>query len=198
MGGRVLPLPAEGDRTIPLASRTSTTRVVLPRDVVPSDVGTGGNFSVTRSAYLAVGGNDERLGTGTPGRAGNDLDLFHRLMRAGVEARFEPSLLVLHERATPAESRSRCWTYGVGMGICVATWLRSGDRSALRVLSAWVRMRLWQMWAALPRPRSLADEVRVLLGTVRGLWYGSRLQPEPGTVLPEPAVPGGPGVGGPA
>jgi GT2 family glycosyltransferase len=96
VAGRVLPLPPDGDRTLPLSSRTSTVRLELAADALPWEIGTGGNFSVTREVYLQVGGNDERLGTGTPGRAGNDLDLFHRLLRAGVQARFEPDLLVLH------------------------------------------------------------------------------------------------------
>jgi glycosyltransferase involved in cell wall biosynthesis len=177
VGGRVLPLPPEGDRTVPLALRSSTGRVTLPRDGLPWDVGTGGNFSVSRTSYLAVGGNDERLGTGTAGRAGNDLDLFHRLMRAGVEARFEPDQLVLHERATPAEYRGRAWTYGFGVGACVAVWHSEQDRDAWRVLAAWVRMRAWLLWMAARRPRALPDEIRVLLGTMHGLVHGWRLGP---------------------
>ncbi len=140
--GRVLPLPPDGDRTLPLATRDSTERRALPPTTLPWQVGTGGNFSVTRSAYLAVGGNDEQLGTGSPGRAGNDLDLFHRLLRSGVAARYEPDLLVLHERSTPAEYRARRWTYGFGVGACVGSWLRAHDRSAVRILRAWLTLRL--------------------------------------------------------
>jgi glycosyltransferase involved in cell wall biosynthesis len=179
LAGRVLPLPPEGDRTLPLSSRTSLRRIDLPADALPWEVGTGGNFSVTRAAYLQVGGNDERLGTGAPGRAGNDLDLFHRLLRAGVRARFEPDLLVLHERATPAEHRARRGTYGFGVGVCVAIWLASGDRSALRVLKAWVGMRLRLILRA-RRAQAVTNEVRVLIGTVQGLWHGYRLGPTHG------------------
>ena len=174
VAGRVLPLPPDGERTLPLSSRTSTVRVDLPADALPWEVGTGGNFSVTRAAYLEVGGNDERLGTGTPGRAGNDLDLFHRLLQTGVQARFEPDLLVLHERATPAEHRARRGTYGFGVGVCVSVWLAAGDRSALRVLRAWAVMRVMILLRA-RRAAAAAAEVRVLLGTVRGLRHGRRL-----------------------
>ena len=174
--GRVLPLPAEGDRTLPLSSRTSTERVVLPGDALPWDVGTGGNFSVTRSVYQQVGGNDERLGTGAPGRAGNDLDLFHRLLRAGVEARYEPDLLVLHERSTAAERRGRRWTYGFGVGACVGVWLREGDRSAWRTFRAWVKMRLKRLVLA-RRADAALDEARVLMGTAQGFVHGMRLGP---------------------
>ncbi len=171
--GRVLPLPAEGDRVVALSSRTSQERRLLPPDALPWDVGTGGNFSVTRSAYLQVGGNDVRLGTGTPGRAGNDLDLFRRLLRAGVTAKYEPDLLVLHERATVAEHVSRRWTYGFGAGACAALWRRQGDPDAARLLRAWTAMRLGRIRTA-ERPVAVAHELRVLAGTVHGLWYGWR------------------------
>ncbi len=175
LGGRVLPLPSVGDRTIPLALRESIEPRQLQADAMPWDLGTGGNFSVTRAAYLLVGGNDERLGTGSPGRAGNDIDLFRRLMRIGVEARFEPALLVLHERATPAEFRGRSWTYGFGVGACIALWLGDGDWWAARALVEWTKMRLRLLQSALRERRSISDEIRVLLGTTHGLWYGGRL-----------------------
>jgi glycosyltransferase involved in cell wall biosynthesis len=175
LGGRVLPLPAVGDRTIPLALREATEARRLPSDAMPWDLGTGGNISVTRASYLLVGGNDERLGTGTHGRAGNDLDLFRRLMRAGVEARFEPSLLVMHERATPSEFRARSWTYGFGVGACIALWLGDGDRWALRALLEWAKMRARLLQRSVRESRRLYDELRVVGGTAHGLVYGARL-----------------------
>jgi O-antigen biosynthesis protein len=158
---------------VALSSRTSTERAVVPADAWPWQVGTGGNFSVTRSAYLEVGGNDERLGTGSPGRAGNDLDLFRRLLQHGAEARYEPDLLVLHERATTAEYRARRWTYGFGVGACVALWRRQGDPASWRVLRAWAALRL-QVLRSRRRPAAAVDEARILLGTLHGLVYGWR------------------------
>jgi GT2 family glycosyltransferase len=182
--GRVLPLPPDGDRTLALSSRTSLEPAVLPPTAPPWQIGTGGNFTVTRSAYLAVGGNDERLGTGAPGRAGNDLDLFHRLQRAGIEVRYEPDLLVLHERARPMEHRARRWTYGFGLGACVVAWLRDGDLSALRILAAWILMRTKRLGRA-RRPGAVIDEGRVLLGTAAGIWHGARMGPaRPGAGTP--------------
>jgi glycosyltransferase involved in cell wall biosynthesis len=172
--GRVLPLPADGDRVLPLSSRASTVRRVLPADALPWELGTGGNFSVSRSAYLRVGGNNEMLGTGAPGRAGNDLDLFRRLQRDGVEVRYEPDLLVLHERATKAEHVGRRWTYGFGVGACAALWRQQGDSAVRQVLTAWLRMRVRLLLRA-RRPSTALNEGRVLLGTVHGLWFGWRL-----------------------
>lgn len=175
LGGRVLPLPSAGERTIPLAIRDSSEPRRLAPDAMPWDVGTGGNFSVTRATYLLIGGNDERLGTGSSGRAGNDIDLFRRLMRAGVEARFEPDLLVLHERATPSEFRARSSTYGFGVGACIALWLGDGDRWAIRACVEWAKMRARLLQLAVRRRRLVVEEVRVLMGTAHGLWYGARL-----------------------
>lgn len=184
--GRVLPLPPDGPRTVAVSSRTSQERVEHGPDAMPWSVGTGGNFSVTRTAYLQVGGNDEVLGTGTPGRGGNDLDLFHRLLRAGVPARYEPDLLVHHGRVTPEERRGRRWSYGFGVGACGGRWLRAGDRTARRVLLAWLVMR-WHLLRGARRPAAVVDELRVLLGTVHGLLYGLRLPaPPPGPLPADP------------
>lgn len=178
LGGRILPLPEDGERTVAVSTRKGE----LPRDLrwpAPAwQLGSGGNFAVRRERYLAVAGNDERLGTGTPGRAGNDLDLFHRVLRSGALGRYEPDLVVHHERVTPAERRARRGSYGFGVGACVGRWARERDRAALRVLLAWFRLRL----RGLRRRRSVAalgDELVLLGGTVRGLVYGLRLTPWP-------------------
>lgn len=175
VGGRILPQPPEGDRVVPVSSRTSEVAAELRWPTLPWRVGSGGNFAVRRDRYLAVGGNDERLGAGSPGHAGNDIDLFHRLLRDGAVARYEPAALVLHQRATVAERRARRGTYGFGVGACVGRWLRDGDRWAWSVLRRWLRLRA----RTLRRRRSWAsfdEEVRILVGTVRGFVYGYRLR----------------------
>jgi hypothetical protein len=96
-------------------------------------------------------------------------------MRVGVDARFEPGLLVLHERATPAEFRGRSWTYGFGVGACIALWLGDGDRWAVRTFIEWAKMRAWLLQSAIRRRRLVGDEIRVVLGTLHGLWYGGRV-----------------------
>jgi glycosyltransferase involved in cell wall biosynthesis len=173
VGGRILPLPPDGDRVVAVSSRTSEQAGEHRWPALPWRVGSGGNFAVRRASYLRVGGNDERLGTGSPGRAGNDIDLFYRLLRDGAVARYEPALLVHHERSTVAERRARRGTYGFGVGACVGRAARDGDRWALRLLGSWFRLRA----RSLRRRRSLAalaDEARVIGGTARGLVYGLR------------------------
>jgi GT2 family glycosyltransferase len=169
--GRVLPLPPEGQRVIALASRASTQRKEWTTAPMPWHVGTGGNFAITRERFLAVGGNDVRLGTGTAGRGANDLDLFRRLIASGVPARYEPDLLVLHERATATEYRSRLSTYGFGVGAMLGLWFRNRDRHAVVVLAGWLLLR-WRVARANGLPGSAGEELKVLAGTVGGLVYG--------------------------
>ena len=173
VSGRILPLPPAGDRTEAVSSRLATERREHRRPALPWEVGSGGSFAVWRDRYLAVGGNDERLGTGAPGRAGNDMDLFHRLLRAGAVARYEPALVVQHERSTVAERRSRRGSYGFGVGACVGRWWRDGDRSAPRILVAWFALRARQLGRNRRWP-ALVDEARIFAGTLSGLLYGLR------------------------
>lgn len=169
--GRVLPLPPEGDRVAAVSTRDSTTRAEWSRPPMPWHLGTGGNFAVTRRSFEAVGGNDERLGTGAPGRGANDLDLFDHLVASGVTARFEPDLLVRHERSTIAEYVRRRHTYGFGVGTMLGLWLRRGDWRAVVVLAGWLRLRA----GIACRSRcagGLRKETRVLAGTAAGLLHG--------------------------
>jgi hypothetical protein len=169
--GRVLPLPVDGDRVAALSTRQSLNRVEWRRPPMPWQIGTGGNFAVTRQAFLNAGGNDERLGTGAPGRGGNDLDLFYRLLRSGVPARYEPDLLVSHERATAAEFAQRRGSYGYGVGAMLGVWLRRGDLRAVPVIAAWLRLRI-RTGHARRAENGWHSEVRVLAGTAKGLVRG--------------------------
>ena len=174
--GRVLPLPAEGDRVVPLSVRANPTSRVWTRPPMPWHIGTGGNFAVSRASFLAVGGNDERLGTGSPGRGANDLDLFHRLVDHGVTARYEPELLVRHERATVEEHLNRRFSYGYGVGAMLGIWLRAHDLRALLVLLAWLRLRA-RVGYQRRSSGGVGHEVRVLAGTTAGLLHGLRCRP---------------------
>jgi glycosyltransferase involved in cell wall biosynthesis len=179
--GRVLPQPARGDRTAAVSTRDSTVGAEWTRPPMPWHIGTGGNYAVTRAAYDAVGGNDERLGTGTPGRGANDLDLFYRLIDSGVLARYEPRLVVNHERSTVAEYQSRRFSYGFGLGAMAGLWLRAGRLRAVRLLAGWLRLRAR---VAMERRRTggVRQEIRVLLGTAAGLGYGLRAGGRPRTL----------------
>lgn len=174
LGGRVLPLGDDGPDALPVSTRTSPVPLRLDASSAPWDVGSGNNFALRRTAALRMGGNDERLGPGAPWKGGADMDLFRRALRSGGSGRYEPRLVVLHERATAAERLGRRVPYGFGMGVCLSLWWRQGDRAALRLGVSWLRMRLRRLAVGLRRGDRLRvrEEMLVLIGTARGLALG--------------------------
>jgi GT2 family glycosyltransferase len=171
LAGRVLPLGPPSPGTYPVSSRVSTEAREFAGKTLPWHVGSGNNFALRRVWFERIGGCDERLGPGAPLRGGLDMDLFYRLLRAGGRARYEPAVLVLHERATREGRLARRPAYGFGMAAAIAIWLRGGDRFAWRVLGAWIRMRTTLLLRALAKARwhAVHEEALVLRGTMQGL-----------------------------
>jgi GT2 family glycosyltransferase len=174
--GPVLPL-ADRDNGYSLSSRTSLERVDYSGHQAPWLVGTGANLAVKRDLADAIGGYDERLGAGSPGGAGEDLDFIHRLLRAGALIRYEPDALVYHELQSRHRRRATRSSYGRGIGACCGLWLRDRDPSAVRILGRWLRLRARLLaGATLRRDREgIVEELLVFGGTARGLRYGLRL-----------------------
>jgi GT2 family glycosyltransferase len=174
LAGRVLPLGPPAPGTYPVSSRVSTEAREFVGKSLPWDVGSGNNFALRRVWFEHIGGCDERLGPGAPLQGGLDMDLFYRLLRAGGRARYEPAVLVLHERATREGRLARRPAYGFGMAAAIGIWLRGGDRFAWRILGAWVRMRTTLFLRALAKARwhAVYEEALVLRGTMQGLVRG--------------------------
>lgn len=174
--GRVLPLGAPRPGLFPASSRTSDVRRDFAGRASPWDVGTGANFAAKREWLDRVEGFDERLGAGTRGRAGEDMDVLHRLLRAGARIRFEPDAIVLHEQQDADSRRASRVGYGMGMGAACGVWLRQRDGMAPAILGRWMAMRGSLLAAALRRRRwqAMREELLVIGGTARGLAYGLR------------------------
>ena len=172
--GRVLALPAEGDRTWPVSLRESATRALFHGRAAPWDVGSGNNFTVRRATFLRIGGCDERLGPGSPAKGGVDMDLFYRLLRAGARIRYEPDAIVRHERQDYAARLARRPMYGHGMGAMVTLHLRDGDSGAVRLFTAWTALRLRLLARATLRRdgRAAREELVMLRSTIAGLGHG--------------------------
>jgi GT2 family glycosyltransferase len=86
------------------------------------------NMAIHRSALMAVGGFDERLGPGTafPGAEDNDLGL--RLLEAGYAIRYVPEAVVIHRAWRPTEEYLTLrWSYGVAQGAFYAKHCRLRD-----------------------------------------------------------------------
>jgi GT2 family glycosyltransferase len=176
VGGRVLALPAAGERSFAVASRTSTERRAFSRPSAPWHVGSGNNFALRQDWFERVGGCDERLGPGTPGQGALDIDLFYRVLRAGGRALYDPDAIVHHEPATRSGRLQRRRPYGFGMGAACGLRLREGDLYAIRLLGGWLGLRLRVLAAALLARRwdALREEALVLGGTAAGMVHGLR------------------------
>jgi len=174
VAGRVLPLGPARPGLYPVSSRTSTRPASFAGRVAPWHVGSGNNFAVRRSAFLAVDGCDERLGPGSPGRGGVDMDLFYRLLRAGGRASYDPAAVVYHEQKPLDERLARRPLYGYGTGACFALWARQRDAAAPWLLIRWMGWRGARLALAAVRGNwTLAREESLMLAsTIAGLGYG--------------------------
>ena len=174
--GPVLPLGPETPGLYAISSRTSSSPADFAGRSLPWLVGTGGNFAARREVLLRAGGFDERLGAGSPGGAGEDMDLLYRLLKTGATIRYEPAAVVFHERQPRERRLASRSAYGRGIGACCGLWLRERDLHAFAVLAGWLRMRGALAAGALRRRQwgSVREELLVLSGTARGLFYGLR------------------------
>ena len=169
--GRVLPLPASGDEAYAVASRVSGEPREFMGPCLPWEVGSGNNFALRTEWAGRIRGCDERLGPGAPGLGAVDIDLFHRLLRAGAGIRYEPRSLVFHQRQTRHGRRSRRFPYGHGMGAAAVYWSAQGDRAGLRLLAAWTWWRTRRLLRAAVRldAEAALEEALMLGGTARGV-----------------------------
>lgn len=173
--GPMLPLGPPASDLVPVSSRLSLVRRDWRGPVAPWLVGTGANMAIDRSLLEAVGGWDERLGVGTPGRAGEDLALIDRLLAAGATIRYEPEAVVRHQQQPLADRWTTRGAYGRGAGAWCGILARdAATRHAGSMLARWValRLRLAAAAAARGRPAEVASEAHVLAGSLAGLLYG--------------------------
>lgn len=90
--------------------------------------GSGANYAVRRSAVARLGGLDPLLGPGAPGRGGEDLDIFARLIMAGGRICYLPSALIWHRhRADTRALGEQLFCYGYGLGAYLAKHVMNRD-----------------------------------------------------------------------
>jgi GT2 family glycosyltransferase len=106
----------------------------------PFALGVGANMAVRAEAAAHVGGFDERLGAGAPLRAGEDVDLWWRLLHAGWEGRYRPDARVSHVQWRDDGAALRLsYGYGLGAGALAAKAVRARQPGGWALLS----QRLW-------------------------------------------------------
>jgi GT2 family glycosyltransferase len=179
VSGRVLPLGPEAPDTYVVSPRKSTTRADFRGKIAPWIVGTGGNFAVKREWFNRIGGYDERLGAGSPGKAAEDADLLYRLLRSRAHIRYEPDAIIYHKRQSIGQRLASRSSYGYGIGSFCGLWLRQSDPYIIRILGSWLCRQCWELAGLLGRRQWMQAYQRwlSLRGTVCGLAYGLRMRP---------------------
>lgn len=127
--GPILPPPGEppeGMRSLSL--RLSRESRLYSARVPPWQVGSGANFAARVEALRDIGGWNCKLGVGTPGMAGEDIDIIDRVLRAGGSILYHGDAVMHHAWQTQERRRDTRWSYGYGIG--AASGLRLGERDA--------------------------------------------------------------------
>jgi glycosyltransferase involved in cell wall biosynthesis len=100
----------------------------------PGIYGSGNNLAYRRDLIASLGGYDSRLGPGTPARAGEDLDLFLKVLFSGGSIYYQPRAWVRHDhRHTIADLRRQLRDYGRGLSAVMVIWALSDPRRALDI-----------------------------------------------------------------
>jgi len=118
--------------------------------------GAGCNMVLRVEVVEALGGFDEALDTGPPLPGGGDLDIFHRVVRAGHPLVYEPRMLVFHRHRTQRKAlRRQYWSWGEGLTAYATKTYRADPelRPRLRgLLGWWLRHEVRQVAKSLLRP----------------------------------------------
>lgn len=101
--------------------------------------GTGVNMAMRRRVFEEIGWFDEALSPGTPARAGEEIDMYFRILRAGYAIVYQPEAIVWHAHRATLEKLDRLvFNYGVSSGGFALRWaLRERAPLALYYLFRW-------------------------------------------------------------
>jgi GT2 family glycosyltransferase len=78
--------------------------------------GAGASMAFRTESLRSVGGFDEALGVGSKTAGGEDLDIFVRIIRAGLSIAYEPAAVVWHTHRSDFEGlRRQMFGYGAGL-----------------------------------------------------------------------------------
>jgi GT2 family glycosyltransferase len=92
-------------------------------------IGVGANMAFRAAVLRELGGFDVCLGAGTPARAGEDIDVFARLLWRGHRIGFEPAAVVLHRHRHDAAGLCRqIESYGTGFVACTLALVADDPR----------------------------------------------------------------------
>jgi GT2 family glycosyltransferase len=176
--GNILPLGVGSPGQHSVSIRENTHRMTFRGRALPWHVGSGGNFAIKRRWLLQIGGYDERLGAGSPGKAAEDTDVFYRLLKAGAVIRYMPEAVIYHERQDTARLLQSFWNYSHGIGAFTAKHVQKRDLYAAYILGVWLFWLVWRMGKSILRRNRvyMGEGLLSLRGCSHGLAYGFKLR----------------------
>lgn len=125
-------------------------RSLKPRDLIAAhQVGVGANMAFRRRTFEQVGKFDTGLDVGTPSGGCGDLDMFHRILVAGLTLRYEPNAVVRHQhRRDIVGLRKQLYNNGRGFGVYLIKIWKTGQLKHLEILryTIWEWLSGWLMW----------------------------------------------------
>ena len=120
-----------------------------------------------REAFDRVGTFDTALDVGTPAAGAGDLDMFHRVLAAGLILQYEPRALVWHQhRREIGELRQLFYNDGRSFAVYLRKLWRT--RTVPRWTLSPLRGRELGQLADRPRPQGTARPARVAVATALG------------------------------
>jgi len=126
--GRTLPETSIGGMDETYSFYAPEGSPVFRRRTHPWRVGGGGNFAAARDVLLRTGSFDERLGPGAPLESAEDMDMVHRLLRAGSRMVYAPRAVIRHRSWRSArQNRRLSRAYGIGAGGYFTKHFLAGD-----------------------------------------------------------------------
>jgi GT2 family glycosyltransferase len=143
---------------------------------IPWAVGSGANFAARTDELRRIGGWDERLGVGTPGKAAEDCELIDRLLSAGCSIYYADDAVVRHDWQTRERRYRTRWSYGFGIGALCGLRFAARDPFARRMLRSYSRMHLGKIGRAVARLDldQVSQHFLALAALLPGSIYGFR------------------------
>jgi GT2 family glycosyltransferase len=161
------------------SSRPSRESRLFSARTIPWAVGSGANFAARVADLRRIGGWDERLGVGTPGKAAEDCEIIDRLLSKGGAIRYDGDAVMRHDWQTKEKREATRWSYGYGIGALCGVRLAARDPYGWRMLASYSRMKLREMRSELRNRRwnGVRERLTALSALVPGCLYGLRARP---------------------
>lgn len=170
-----------------LSLRPSRETRLFSSRVAPWRVGSGANLAALCDILRELGGWDERLGVGSRGMAGEDVEILDRLLAAGGRIVYNGDALMHHAWQTRDRRRETRWSYGYGVGALSGLRLAQRDAYGWRMLASYSKMHLRQLLRSARRGEwnAVREHVTSLSALVPSLLYGLRVASSPSRRPPE-------------